>query len=112
MTTVRYLPMPPVRLSLESLAASCGLHPALVHRFVALGLLEPEIDASGEEWFRPSDVHVIARIERLRVGLSLNYASIGLVMDLLDEIDRLHAAAAHDASTRPHVRRSAHTPRS
>jgi DNA-binding transcriptional MerR regulator len=91
MTTAIYLPMRPVRLSLERFAARSGLHPDLVHRFVALGLIEPDTDASGKLWFRPSDVHTIARIERLRVGLSLNYAAIGLVMDLLDEIEELHA---------------------
>jgi chaperone modulatory protein CbpM len=52
-------------------------------------------------WFRPSDVHTIARIERLRVGLSLNYAAIGLVIDLLDEIDEFHTASARSASARP-----------
>jgi DNA-binding transcriptional MerR regulator len=91
MTAAIYLPMRPVRLSLERFAARSGLHPDLVHRFVALGLIEPDTDASGKLWFRPSDVHTIARIERLRVGLSLNYAAIGLVMDLLDEIEELHA---------------------
>jgi DNA-binding transcriptional MerR regulator len=91
MTTAIYLPMRPVRLSLERFAARSGLHPDLVHRFVALGLIEPDTDAAGKLWFRPSDVHTIARIERLRVGLSLNYAAIGLVMDLLDEIEELHA---------------------
>jgi len=91
MTTAIYLPVRPVRLSLEHFAARSGLHPDLVRRFVALGLIEPDTDASGKLWFRPSDVHTIARIERLRVGLSLNYAAIGLVMDLLDEIEELHA---------------------
>ncbi|HEY8556739.1 MAG TPA: chaperone modulator CbpM, partial [Actinomycetes bacterium] len=31
----------------------------------------------------------VARIQRLRTGLSLNYAAIGLVLDLLDRIDVL-----------------------
>jgi len=100
MTTAIYLPMRPVRLSLERFAARSGLHPDLVHRFVALGLIEPDTDASGKLWFRPSDLHTIARIERLRVGLSLNYAAIGLVMDLLDEIDELHTASARSAPAR------------
>jgi hypothetical protein len=32
---------------------------------------------------------VIARVQRLRTGLGLNYAAIGLVLDLLDRIDEL-----------------------
>jgi hypothetical protein len=71
-----------------------------VHRFVALGLIEPDIDASGGQWFRPSDVNVVARVERLRHDLALNYAAIGLVMDLLDEIDELHHAAARSTPAR------------
>jgi chaperone modulatory protein CbpM len=102
-TTVvgRWLPMRPARLSLGALAARVGLHPELLRRFVALGLLEPDVDTSGDLWFQPSDVQVVARIERLRVGLPVNYAAIGLIMDLLDEIDTLHAAAARSTSVWP-----------
>jgi hypothetical protein len=32
---------------------------------------------------------VVARIQRLRNGLGLNYAAIGLVLDLLDRIEEL-----------------------
>jgi hypothetical protein len=31
----------------------------------------------------------VARVQRLHFGLSLNYAAIGLVLDLLDRIDEL-----------------------
>jgi chaperone modulatory protein CbpM len=34
----------------------------------------------------------VARIQRLRVGLSLNWAAIGLVLDLLDRIEVLERA--------------------
>ena len=112
MTTPRYLPLRPVRLSLDGFAGRVGLHPEQIRRFVALGLLDPDVTASGELRFRPSDVYTVARIERLRVGLSLNYASIGLVMDLLDEIDMLHHAAARSAQARPPADRNAHTSRS
>jgi hypothetical protein len=33
----------------------------------------------------------VARIQRLHTGLPLNYAAIGLVMDLLERVDRLEA---------------------
>ena len=48
-----------------------------------------ERDAAGRLWLRPEQVAVAARIQRLRVGLSLNYAAVGLVMDLLDRITEL-----------------------
>jgi len=37
----------PRRLDLDSFAKATGLHPELVRRLVALGLLNPATDASG-----------------------------------------------------------------
>jgi len=73
-------------LDVESFAAACRLHPDMVHRFVALGLLAPRTDETGRLWFRPGDVATVARIQRLRAGFGLNYAAIGLVLDLLDRL--------------------------
>ena len=78
----------PARLSLDGFARRAGLHPQLVVRFVALGLVDAERDATGEFWFRPAALATVARVQRLR-ALSLNYAAIGLVLDLLDRIDEL-----------------------
>ena len=83
----------PSRLSLDRFARQAGLHPQLVQRFVALGLLDAERDATGALWFRPAALVTVARVQRLRAGLSLNYAAIGLVLDLLDRIDELEAAS-------------------
>ncbi|MCA1188760.1 MULTISPECIES: chaperone modulator CbpM [unclassified Saccharopolyspora] len=82
----------PHRLSLDTTAAQAGMHPDLVRRFVALSLLEASYDADGTPWFVESAPLVLARIQRLRAGLSLNYAAIGLVLDLLDRIDRMETA--------------------
>jgi hypothetical protein len=82
----------PAKLSLESLAACTGLHPELVRRFVALSLLEASRDTHGRLWFSADAVVTVARIQRLRTGLSLNYAAIGLVLDLLRRIDELEVA--------------------
>jgi hypothetical protein len=83
----------PSRLSLDRFAREAGLHPQLVQKFVALGLLDAERDATGALWFRPAALVTVARVQRLRAGLSLNYAAIGLVLDLLDRIDELEAAS-------------------
>jgi chaperone modulatory protein CbpM len=74
-------------LDIDAFAAACRLHPELVRRFVALGLLAPRTDESGRLWFQPGDVATVARIQRLRAGFGLNYAAIGLVLDLLDRLD-------------------------
>lgn len=81
----------PSRFALEDFARLTGAHPELLRRFVALGLLEATTDGTGELWFRPSQLSRVARIQRLRAGLDLNYAALGLVMDLLDRIALLEA---------------------
>jgi chaperone modulatory protein CbpM len=82
----------PSRLRLDSFARSAGLHPDLVRRLVALGLLRATRDPAGELWFSPAELVTVARIQRLRAALSLNYAAVGLVLDLLDRIDALERA--------------------
>ena len=91
-TRVRYAIVPVPRLSLQTVARRSGVHPDLIRRFVALGLVEAERDASGGLVFEPTAPAALARVQRLRTGLCLNYASIGLVLDLLDRISLLEAA--------------------
>ncbi|RCH66637.1 hypothetical protein DT019_21075 [Streptomyces sp. SDr-06] len=89
----------PYQLSLASVAGRSGLSPELVSRFVALGLVDAERDARGRLWFRPSAPSAIARVQRLRIGLGLNYAAIGVVLDLLDRIERLDIALRRSERT-------------
>jgi len=79
----------PVLLGCDAFAAATGLHPEHVRRLVALGLLDPLRDAAGGLWFPLAQVAAAARLQRLRAGLGLNYAALGLVVDLLDRIDDL-----------------------
>ncbi|MEU0878110.1 chaperone modulator CbpM [Lentzea sp. NPDC005914] len=81
----------PVRLSLNRVSVHTGLHPELIRRFAALGLVECAVDDAGRLWFPPETVVRLARIQRLRGGLSLNYTAVGLVLDLLDRIRVLEA---------------------
>jgi chaperone modulatory protein CbpM len=73
-------------LDLDTFARAAGLHPDLVRRFVALGLLEPVQGATGELRFPPAQLARASRLQRLRAGFALNYAALGLVCDLLDRI--------------------------
>lgn len=79
------------RLTLEQFCRTTGLHPELIGRLVRLGLLDARPDARGRPVFDVVEVRRAARIVRLRSGLSLNYAAIGLVLDLLDRIEALEA---------------------
>ncbi|MGW0469527.1 chaperone modulator CbpM [Streptomyces sp. NPDC003027] len=79
-------------VTLGEFAAATGLHPELVRRYVALGLLEPDTDPAGRLWFGSAHLVRVARIHRLRTDLGLNYAALGVVLDLLDRIEQLEAA--------------------
>jgi chaperone modulatory protein CbpM len=82
----------PVRLSLDAFARETHTHPELIRRLVVLGLLDADRDAAGELWFSPGQVAALGRVQRLRAGFALNYAAIGLVVDLLDRISALEEA--------------------
>jgi hypothetical protein len=82
----------PFRLGLESFSRTAGLHPELVVRLVRLGVLDATRGPSGDLFFAPDQVARAARVQRLRAGLTVNYAALGLVLDLLDRIEVLEAA--------------------
>jgi gluconate kinase len=68
------------------LARGSGLHPDLVKRLVQLGAIDrepPLSDADAAAW--------LARCERLRHDLGLNYAGAILACQLLARIDELEA---------------------
>jgi chaperone modulatory protein CbpM len=80
-------------MDLDTFARHSGLHPVTARRFVVLGLLPCERNARGQLRFDASALRTAARIQRLRIGLGLNYAAIGLVLDLLDRIEELESGA-------------------
>jgi chaperone modulatory protein CbpM len=100
MTAPRYALMRRPGMQLEVFSTRCGLHPDMVRRLVALGLITCRQDARGDLWFEPSAAVTVARIQRLRTGLGLNYAAIGLVLDLLDRIEELESASRRRRTSR------------
>ncbi|KMO71883.1 chaperone modulator CbpM [Mycolicibacterium goodii] len=93
MTAQRYVLARRPGMHLDNFAKRCGLHPDMVRRLVALGLVSCRQDARGDLWFEPSALVTVGRVQRLRTGLGLNYASIGLVLDLLDHIEELESTS-------------------
>jgi DNA-binding transcriptional MerR regulator len=76
------------QLTLERLAATAGIHPDLVERFVAYGLLEPVEWAGPVSLFDAAAVLRLQIIMRLRRDTGVNLAGIGMILDMLD---RLHS---------------------
>jgi chaperone modulatory protein CbpM len=94
----------------EEFARRCGLHPELVRRFWALGLIPAARSVDGSLWFSPAQVPAVARLQRLHASLPLNYAALGLVGDLLDRITDLETALSIRGRTEPVRRRSTQQP--
>jgi hypothetical protein len=69
------------RSSVDQLARDAGLHPDVVRRLIALGLIAPPFpdDAAAQ----------LARAVRLRRDLGLNFAGAVLACELLARIDEL-----------------------
>ena len=90
MTVPLLLVLPP-RMDIGMVAAASSTHPDLVRRFVELGLVAARPDAAGRLWFDPTAPELVRRIVRLHADLSLNYAAVALVLDLLTRIDALES---------------------
>jgi chaperone modulatory protein CbpM len=88
------------RLDLVTFSRVAGIHPEMARRLVALGLLEQVRDSGGELWFGRDQLFAEARIRRLRLGLGLNYAALGLVADLLDRVAELERQLRMTSSRR------------
>jgi hypothetical protein len=69
-------------VEVTTLGRASGVHPDLVRRFVALGLLEPGAPDAAER---------LARAARLRRDLGIGYGGAILAIRLLDRIDELEA---------------------
>jgi chaperone modulatory protein CbpM len=81
-------------VELSVLARRAGVRVALVRRYVEFGLFEPCSGAGQPPLFELSCASRLARAERLRRDLDLNYAGAVLACELLDRIreleDRMH----------------------
>ena len=71
-------------LTLDALAAHAGMHPALVERFVEVGLIQPVGWEGPRSVFDASAVPRLRMIGRLRQSLGINAAGVAVIVDLLD----------------------------
>jgi chaperone modulatory protein CbpM len=82
-------------VELEVLARLAGVRIVHVRRYLEFGLLEPENPqpppTASATRFQTDSAARVARAERLRRDLNLNYAGAVLVVELLERISELEA---------------------
>ena len=75
-------------LELADLAQACGVEPDYIQTLVVEGLVEPVVSEPG--WrFGGDELARVRRIQRLQSDFQASLDSVALMLDLLDEIDRL-----------------------
>jgi MerR HTH family regulatory protein len=77
----------PVELTV--IARHAGVRVTLVRRYIEFGLFEPCSVTNQAQLFEPSCASRLAKAERLRRDLGLNYAGAVLACELLDRIREL-----------------------
>jgi DNA-binding transcriptional MerR regulator len=75
------------------MARLAEVHPALVERLMALGLVDPAV-TTPEPLFDAATVLRLRRILRLRHDLGVNWVGIGVILDLLTKIEELEQEIA------------------
>jgi hypothetical protein len=79
-------------VELTVVARQAGVKVVHVRRYLEFGLFEPHPAAAAEiPRFHPSTAARVARAERLRRDLGLNFAGAVVVCELLDRISELEA---------------------
>jgi chaperone modulatory protein CbpM len=81
----------PVELAV--IARQAGVRVTVVRRYLEYGLFEPTAETGQSPLFEPSSASRLARAERLRCDLGLNYAGAVLACELLDRIRKLEDRA-------------------
>lgn len=77
-------------LELPEFAAACGIEISFVHQLVDEGLLAPAVEQPA--WrFGGEELARVRRICRLQRDFEANLQSVAVMLDLLDEIERLRA---------------------
>jgi hypothetical protein len=77
------------RVELAVIARQAGVRVTLVRRYVEFGLFEPASRTGEPLLFEPNCASRLAKAERLRRDLGLNYAGAVLACELLDRIRAL-----------------------
>ena len=66
------------------------MHPQTLRMYEARGLIEPNRSPKGTRLYSQADVTRLRRIQQMTVEMGLNLAGVERVLDLEEEIDRMH----------------------
>lgn len=80
-----------LKLSLEEIAALCGVKRRVIIEMVQLGIIEPQGKGTRNWCFSGHDLVRIRQTLRLQRDLDISLPGAALVMDLLDELNELRA---------------------
>lgn len=81
-------------LGLDELSRSCRCSVELIAAFVDEGVIEPRGEAPTDWRFGSDALRRARRATRLALDLDINPPGVALVLDLLEEIERLEASLA------------------
>ena len=77
-------------LELDEFARACGVEADFVVTLVDEGLVQPPVEA--QPWhFGGEELARVRRIRRLQRDFEANLQSVAVMLDLLDEVERLRA---------------------
>ena len=78
-------------LEIDQLALACHVAPDFIERLVDEGLVQPARTEDGGWRFGGDELARVRRIRRLQRDFEADLPSVAVMLDLMDEIDRLHA---------------------
>lgn len=78
-------------LSIEELAKACRAEAQWIIELVAVGVLTPQGSEASAWRFRATDLRCAFRIARLQRDFGASMEAAAVMLDLLDEIERLRA---------------------
>lgn len=77
------------RYSLEVVARLSGVEPGMILHYKEEGLIRPLPSAGEAQLFDDDALRTLRRIDHLRSELGLNDSGLRLILNLMDEVDRL-----------------------
>jgi MerR family transcriptional regulator/heat shock protein HspR len=71
-----------------------GVHPQTLRAYERKGLMRPTRSAFGQRLYCEADLERVRQIRRLTEELGVNLAGVEVILNLLDQIERLRAEVA------------------